>query len=57
MVLSWSVGAAVLAASQVALGVVMAYISLFPAAQVLHLSIASLLLGAETVVLLRQSDF
>jgi len=30
----------------------MAYISLLPAAQVLHLTLASLLLGAETVLFL-----
>ena len=41
-----------LAALQVAIGVVMAYVSLLPAAQVLHLTIASLLLGAETVLFL-----
>jgi len=39
-----------LAASQVALGGVMAYVSLLPAAQVLHLTVASLLLGAQTVL-------
>ncbi|MEP6783003.1 MAG: COX15/CtaA family protein [Acidobacteriota bacterium] len=39
-----------LALSQIALGVVMAYVSLAPAAQVGHLTIASLLLGAETVL-------
>jgi cytochrome c oxidase assembly protein subunit 15 len=41
-----------LAALQIALGVVMAYVSLEPAAQVGHLTVASLLLGAETVLLL-----
>ena len=56
-VLRWSYAVIALAALQVALGIVMAYVSLFPAAQVLHLTVASLLLGAETVVLLRQSDF
>lgn len=35
---------------QIALGVVMAYGSLIPAAQVGHLTVASLLLGAETVL-------
>ena len=34
------------------MGVVMAYVALLPAAQVAHLTIASLLLGAETVLLL-----
>ncbi len=38
-----------LAALQVAVGVVMAY-ALLPAAQVVHLSVASLLLGAQTVL-------
>jgi cytochrome c oxidase assembly protein subunit 15 len=41
-----------LAVLQVALGVVMAYVTLLPAAQVLHLTVASLLLGAQTVLLL-----
>jgi cytochrome c oxidase assembly protein subunit 15 len=53
----WACAVAALAALQVGLGIVMAYVSLFPAAQVLHLTVASLLLGAQTVVLLRQSDF
>jgi len=48
----WAFVVAGLAAAQVALGVVMAYVSLVPAAQVGHLAIASLLLGAETVLLL-----
>jgi cytochrome c oxidase assembly protein subunit 15 len=50
--LRWSYVVAALAALQVVLGVVMAYISLLPAAQVLHLTVASLLLGGETVLLL-----
>ena len=37
---------------QIALGAVMAYVSLAPAAQILHLTVASLMLGAETVVVL-----
>jgi cytochrome c oxidase assembly protein subunit 15 len=41
-----------LAILQIALGSVMAYVSLEPAAQVGHLTAASLLLGAETVLLL-----
>lgn len=41
-----------LIAAQLALGLVMAYITLAPAAQVLHLTLASLLLGAETVLFL-----
>lgn len=48
----WSWVVLGLALAQVALGVVMAYVSLLPAAQVLHLTVASLLLGAETVLLL-----
>jgi cytochrome c oxidase assembly protein subunit 15 len=50
--LRWSYVILVLAVFQVALGVVMAYGSLLPAAQVGHLTVASLLLGAETVLLL-----
>jgi heme A synthase len=46
----WSLVVLGLAVAQVALGAVMAYGSLVPAAQVGHLTIASLLLGAETVV-------
>jgi cytochrome c oxidase assembly protein subunit 15 len=48
----WSWVVLALAAGQVALGVVMAYVSLLPGAQVGHLTLASLLLGAETVMLL-----
>ena len=47
---SWAVLG--LATLQVAVGVVMAYVALLPAAQVVHLTVASLLLGAETVLLL-----
>lgn len=46
----WSFVVLALASAQIALGVVMAYRSLIPAAQVGHLTIASLLLGAETVL-------
>ena len=48
----WSFVVLSLAIIQVLLGAVMAYGSLLPAAQVGHLTTASLLLGAETVVLL-----
>ena len=48
----WTYAVVAVAAMQVLLGAVMAYISLAPAAQILHLTVASLLLGAETVVLL-----
>ena len=46
----WSFVVLALAIAQIVLGVVMAYGSLVPAAQVGHLTIASLLLGAETVL-------
>jgi len=46
----WSLIVLALAFLQVALGLVMAYGSLLPAAQVGHLTLASLLLGAETVL-------
>ena len=46
----WSFVVLALAIAQIAVGVVMAYVSLLPAAQVGHLTIASLLLGAETVL-------
>lgn len=52
----WSLIVLSLAVVQVALGVVMAYWSLLPAAQVAHLTVASLLLGAQTVLLLRFAD-
>ncbi len=48
----WAAAAVALALSQIVLGVVMAYVSLAPAAQVAHLTVASLLLGAEMVLLL-----
>jgi cytochrome c oxidase assembly protein subunit 15 len=48
----WSLVVLSLAVFQVVLGAVMAYGSLLPAAQVGHLTIASMLLGAETVLLL-----
>ena len=56
VVVRWSGVALALAVVQVGLGVVMAYGSLFPSAQVAHLTIASLLLGAQTIVLLRFAD-
>jgi cytochrome c oxidase assembly protein subunit 15 len=46
----WADAGAGLAAAQVALGIVMAYVSLLPAAQVAHLTVASLLLGVQTVL-------
>ena len=48
--LGWSLIVLALAFLQVALGLFMAYGSLLPAAQVGHLILASLLLGAETVL-------
>jgi heme a synthase len=47
---SWAFLVVALAVTQIALGALMAYGSLIPAAQVGHLTIASLLLGAETVL-------
>ena len=52
LLIRWSWAVLGLAVGQVALGFVMAYVSLLPGAQVLHLTVASLLLGAETVLLL-----
>jgi hypothetical protein len=46
----WSLVVLTLAVLQIGLGIVMAYGSLIPAAQVGHLTIASLLLGAQTVL-------
>jgi cytochrome c oxidase assembly protein subunit 15 len=48
----WATVAAILAAGQVAIGMTLSRMALPPAAQVLHLSIASLLLGALVVVTL-----
>lgn len=50
---SWSFVVLALAVLQIALGVYMAYGALLPAAQVGHLTLASLLLGAETVLWLQ----
>jgi cytochrome c oxidase assembly protein subunit 15 len=50
----WAYAVVGLATAQIALGVIMAYISLIPAAQVAHLTVASLLLGAETVLFLKR---
>ena len=52
LLIRWSWAVLGLAALQVAAGMVMAYVSLLPAAQVAHLTLASLLLGAQTVLLL-----
>jgi cytochrome c oxidase assembly protein subunit 15 len=48
----WATLAAVLAATQIAVGMILGRMALPPVAQVLHLSIASLLLGALIVVAL-----
>ena len=48
----WTYIVVAFAALQVGLGMMMSYGSLRPAIQVAHLTVASLLLGAETVVLL-----
>jgi heme a synthase len=48
----WAVATVALAFAQIAVGIVMAYVSLDPAAQVAHLTVATLLLGAEMVLLL-----
>ena len=52
MTLRWAYVTLALAIVQVAFGMLMVYVSLAPAAQVTHLTVASLLLGAETVLLL-----
>jgi heme a synthase len=49
-IVSWAYLVLALAVTQIALGAYMAYGSLIPAAQVGHLTIASVLLGAETVL-------
>ena len=46
----WALVTFGLALTQIVVGAVMAYVSLIPAAQVGHLTVASLLLGAETVL-------
>ena len=48
----WAFVALGLTLVQISLGLVMAYSSLPPPAQVLHLAVASLMLGAQTIVLL-----
>jgi cytochrome c oxidase assembly protein subunit 15 len=53
-IVSWAYIVLALAITQIAIGALMAYGSLVPAAQVAHLAIASLLLGAETVLWLKR---
>jgi cytochrome c oxidase assembly protein subunit 15 len=51
--LRWTSVVVFLATLQIVLGITMAYFSLTPTVQVSHLTVASLLLGAETVLMLR----
>ena len=48
----WTYAAVGLAAAQVGLGLLLAYVALTPPVQVLHLTVASLLMGAQMVQLL-----
>jgi cytochrome c oxidase assembly protein subunit 15 len=48
----WTYAVVVLAAMQIVLGVLLAYVALAPPFQVLHLTLASLLMGAQMVQLL-----
>jgi heme A synthase len=48
----WTHAVAGLAAAQIALGILLAYVALAPAIQVAHLTVASLLMGAQMVQLL-----
>jgi len=52
VILQWTYAVVGLAALQVVIGGIMAFVSLAPAAQVLHLTVASLLMGAQMVQLL-----
>lgn len=52
LILQWTYAVVGLAALQIVLGGIMAFVSLAPAAQVLHLTVASLLMGAQMVQLL-----
>lgn len=52
VILQWTYAVVGLAALQVMIGGIMAFVSLAPAAQVLHLTVASLLMGAQMVQLL-----
>jgi cytochrome c oxidase assembly protein subunit 15 len=49
---NWTYAVVALAAVQIVLGIVLAYVALAPAVQVLHLTLASLLMGAQMVQLL-----
>jgi len=48
----WTYAVVALAATQIVLGVVLAFVALAPPFQVLHLTVASLLMGAQMVQLL-----
>ena len=48
----WTYAVVALAAAQIVLGIVLAYVALAPPFQVLHLTVASLLMGAQMVQLL-----
>jgi cytochrome c oxidase assembly protein subunit 15 len=50
VIVRWTYATVAVALAQVLLGAAMAYMSLWPPVQVLHLTVASLLLGAETVM-------
>lgn len=52
VITQWTYAVVALAALQIVLGGVMAFVSLAPTAQVLHLTVASLLMGAQMVQLL-----
>jgi len=52
LLIRWAAVVVALATVQIGLGITMAYVSLEPVAQVGHLTVASLLLGAETMLLL-----
>lgn len=52
VLLQWTYAVVGLAALQIALGGILAFLTLTPAAQVLHLTVASLLMGAQMVLLL-----
>ena len=45
----WTYAAVGLAAAQIGLGLLLAYVALAPPIQVLHLTVASLLMGAQMV--------
>jgi heme a synthase len=52
VIAQWTYAVVALAAAQIVLGVMLAYVALSPPYQVLHLTVASLLMGAQLVQLL-----